>query len=189
MTHPKRTAAAPFAALILGLCAALPAQAQNTSSQGQNWSSAWGFSSATDRSVALNRAQVMHQVEEAADPTTTYYTYNTQTTDNRSNYNQTDVLGDGATSVEVIGGDKIGQKTYSVGSLNTGSTQIDIIGTGNTVDANNSATTNGCVDGSISDLTFQWTPTDGSAGPSGSTPSTSSGGWDMSSGSIGSGCQ
>lgn len=189
MTRAIPTAAAFLAAILFVVCAAQPARAQNTSSQGQNWSSAYGFSSATDRSVALNRAQVMRQIEEGVDPTTTYYTYNTQTTDNRSNYSETDVLGDGSTSVEVIGGDKIGQKTYSVGSLNTGSTQIDIIGTGNIVDANNSATTNGCVDGSISDLAFQWTPTDGSAGSTGGTSSPTGGVWDMTSGSIGSGCQ
>lgn len=163
------------------------AVAQNVSGQGQNWSSSWGFSSATDRSVSLNQAQVIRQVEEGVDPTTSYYTYNTYSTDNRSNYSETQVTGDGGTTVEVIGGDKIGQQTYSVGSLNTGSTDITVTGDGNYVDANNSATTNGCVDGSISELSFLWQPTDGSAGLTGSTPT--SGQWDMTSTAIGGGCQ
>lgn len=166
---------------------ACAAAAQNVAGQGQNWSGSYGFSSATDRSVTLNQAQVIRQVEEGVDPTTSYYTYNTYSTDNRSNYSETQVTGDGGTTVEVIGGDKIGQQTYSVGSLNTGSTDITVTGDGNYVDANNSATTNGCVDGSISELSFLWQPTDGSAGLTGSTPT--SGQWDMTSTAIGGGCQ
>lgn len=161
--------------------------AQNVSGQGQNWSGSWGFSSATDRSVSLSRAQVIRQVEEGVDPTTSYYTTNTYNTDNRSNYSETQVTGDGATTVEVIGGDKIGQKTYSVGSLNTGSTTISVTGDGNFVDANNSATTNGCVDGSISEATFLWQPTDGSAGGTLGTPTQT--GIDLSAATIGGGCQ
>lgn len=164
------------------------AMAQNVTGQGTNWSGSWGFSSATDRSVMLNQAQVIRQVEEGADPTTSYYTTNTYQTDNRSNYSETQVTGDGATTVEVIGGDKIGQQTYSVGSLNTGSTEITISGDGNFVDANNSATTNGCVDGSITELSFGWTPTDGSAGATPTEPTTG-GLWDMTQANLGTGCQ
>lgn len=174
---------------LLGAMCLLPsvAAAQNVAGQGQNWSGSWGFSSATDRSVSLNQAQVIRQVEEGVDPTTSYYTTNSYTTDNRSNYSQTQVTGDGATTVEVVGGDKIGQKTYSVGSLNTGSTEIQITGDGNYVDANNSATTNGCVDASISEATFLWQPTDGSAGGTLGTPTSS--GPDLSASTIGGGCQ
>lgn len=164
------------------------AAAQNVAGQGTNWSGSYGFSSATDKSVKLNQAQIIRQAEEAVDPTTNYYTYNTNTTDNRSNYNET-VSGDGDVSVQVVGGDSIGQKTYSVGSLNTGSTEITISGDGNFVDANNSATTNGCVDGSVSSLSFEWTPTDGSAGATGVEPNTTRGLWDMNSASLGGGCQ
>lgn len=181
-----RLSVAAFAALVAASSAGL---AQNVSGQGTNWSGSWGFSSATDQSVKLNQAQVIRQAETAVDPTTSYYTYNTYTTDNRSNYSETDVTGDGAVTIDVVGGNKIGQQTYSVGSLNTGSTDITITGDGNYVDANNSATTNGCVDGSISDMSFEWTPTDGSAGATSTDPAPTQGLWDMTSTSIGGGCQ
>ncbi len=131
---------------------------------GRQLSGSWGFSSASDQSVKLNQAAGHRQAERGADPTTQYYTTNTYNTDNRSNYSQTDVTGDGPVTIDVVGGNKIGQQTYSVGSLNTGSTEITVMGDGNLIDANNSATTTGCVDGSISEMSFLWTPTDGSAG-------------------------
>ena len=124
---------------------ALPALAQNVSSSGQSWSSTWGFSSATDRSIALQQAQVLRQVEDpAAQPETVYNTYN----DNRSNYVEAN-SSDGAITVDNQLGDKIGENTYAVGSLNTGSTTIAVEGDGNIIDSINSADTQGCVDGSI----------------------------------------
>lgn len=177
-------------ALAVPLVAMAPvAFAQNISGQGANWSGSWGFSSASDQSVKLNQAQVIRQAERGADPTTQYYTTNTYNTDNRSNYSQTDVTGDGPVTIDVVGGNKIGQQTYSVGSLNTGSTEITVMGDGNLIDANNSATTTGCVDGSISEMSFLWTPTDGSAGALLAEPTNTNSLWDMTSASIGGGCQ
>lgn len=187
MTRVQYTMLLGFSFIAL-LASVMVASAQNISGQGTNWSGSWGFSSATDSSVKLNQAQVIRQAEQGTDPTSLYYTYNTYNTDNRQNYSETQVTGDGSTTVEVVGGDKIGQQTYSVGSLNTGSTEIHVSGDGNYVDANNSATTNGCVDGSISEMDFQWAPTDGSAGATTVDPA-SNGLWDMSTASIGGGCQ
>lgn len=121
------------------------AHAQNFGSAGQNWSTSWYFSSPTDRSIALQQAQIIRQAENGPDPTATYNTYY----DNRSNYMETNTGGGAATS-DLHVGDKIGENTYAVGSLNTGSTTITIDGDGNSVTAVNSADTTGCVDGSIS---------------------------------------
>lgn len=122
--------------------------AQNFGSSGQTWSGSWGFASATDRSIGLQQAQVLRQVEGGtADPTTTYNNYY----DNRSNYVEAS-SGSGAVTTDNHVGDEIGENTYAVGSLNTGSTTIDVTGDGNVVDAVNSSETNGCVDGSIATL-------------------------------------
>lgn len=133
------------AAIALLVFAPISAQAQNFGSAGQNWSTSWYFSSPTDRSIALQQAQIIRQAEKGPEPTTTYNTYY----DNRSNYIETNTGGGAATS-DLHVGDKIGENTYAVGSLNTGSTTITIDGDGNSVTAVNSADTTGCVDGSIS---------------------------------------
>lgn len=128
---------------------AVPALAQNFTSTGQSWSGSWGFSSATDRSIALQQAQVLRQVERGtADPQTTYNNYY----DNRSNYVEATSLG-GAITTDLHVGDEIGENTYAVGSLNTGNTTISVDGNGNFIDSVNSADTQGCVDGSIRSLT------------------------------------
>lgn len=77
-------------------------------------------------------------------------TYNTYY-DNRYNYVESN-SGGGEISTDFQIGDDIGENTYAVGSINTGSTNIEVNGTGNYVDAVNSAETNGCVDGSIRSL-------------------------------------
>lgn len=120
------------------------AQAQSVSSSGVSWSAQWGFSSGTDRSIALQQAQIIRQAEGGVDPSTVYNTYN----DSRSNYIESNSAG-GAVAADLHIGDEIGENTYAVGSLNTGSTTITVDGDGNTIDANNSSETNGCVDGSI----------------------------------------
>lgn len=123
--------------------------AQSFSSSGQNWSGSWGFSSATDRSIALQQAQVLRQVEDpAAQPETVYNNYY----DNRSNYVETNASeGDVTTDFQI--GDEIGENTYAVGSLNTGNTTIAVDGNNNVIDSVNSADTRGCVDGSINSAT------------------------------------
>lgn len=127
----------------------VPALAQNFTSTGQSWSGSWGFSSATDRSIALQQAQVLRQVERGtADPQTTYNNYY----DNRSNYVEATSL-EGSITTDLHVGDEIGENTYAVGSLNTGNTTISVDGNSNFIDSVNSADTQGCVDGSIRSLT------------------------------------
>jgi hypothetical protein len=138
-------AAALYAGVALCLC--LPAgqaAAQSIGSAGSSWSGNWSFSSATDRSIALQQAQMIRQAEFGIEPSTVYNTYN----DNRSNYVEANDAQGGVTTDLHIG-DETGQNTYAVGSLNTGSTTISVDGDGNTIDANNSSETNGCVDASI----------------------------------------
>ena len=120
------------------------AQAQSVGSTGSSWSGNWSFSSATDRSIALQKAQIIRQAEFGVEPSTVYNTYN----DNRSNYVESNGS-EGGVTFDLHVGDETGQNTYAVGSLNTGNTTVTVDGEGNTVDANNSAETNGCVDASI----------------------------------------
>lgn len=140
----QRLGGSLMAAGLLALSAG-GAAAQNYGSSGQSWSSSYGFTSAADRSLRLQQAQVLRTVEGNADPSTVY---NTETYyDNRTGYIETNAQGS-VTGAQQIG-DQIGQQTYSVGSLNTGSNTIEVHGNNNTVDSVNSAETNGCVDGSI----------------------------------------
>lgn len=135
-------------ALCLVAFVATTSQAQNFTSSGQSWSGSWGFSSATDRSIALQQAQVLRQIENpTAQPETVYNNYY----DNRSNYVEANSQnGDVSTDYQI--GDEIGENTYAVGSLNTGNTTIAVDGNSNVIDSVNSADTRGCVDGSINTL-------------------------------------
>lgn len=141
--------------LILAV-SALPAAAgaQTYASSGQTWSSNWAFGTATDRSVAVSQAQTIRNAERGPD-ITSQATYNTYY-DSRNNY--VEVTSDsGAVTTDFQNGDTIGENTYAVGSLNTGNTSITVEGDGNLVDANNSATTTGCVDGSVVNATPDYT--------------------------------
>lgn len=132
--------------------------AQNFSSAGQDWSTGWGFASASDRSIALQTAQAIRAATQPTSPTTviTNYTNTTNSYDNRSSYQE--ILGDGMTLDTIdfqLNGDRIGQNTNSVGSMNTGTTNIDITGDANSIVATNSSNSDGCVDASIQeDQTF-----------------------------------
>lgn len=138
----------PVTLFCVALCPGVSC-AQSFSSSGQDWSGSWGFPSATDRSIALQRAQVLRQVENpAAQPETVYSNYY----DNRSNYVETNV-GEGDVTTDFQIGDVIGENTYAVGSLNTGNTTIAVDGDSNVIDSINSADTRGCVDGSIRSAT------------------------------------
>lgn len=127
------------------------AKSQNYSSSGQNWSAGWGFSSVSDRSLAMQQAQAIRAAKTQPGPSTVI-TYNNNTTnsyDNRSSYQE--VIGEFLTIDTIdfqLNGDRIGQNTNSVGSMNTGTTNIDIIGDQNSIIATNSADNEGCVDGS-----------------------------------------
>jgi hypothetical protein len=135
-------------ACVLCLLAASVTQAtaQNAGSPGQSWSGTWNFGSPADRGLALQTAQAIRAARQAP-LSPVYNTYNT--TDNRTNY-QEYVGGDGSVmggSFQV--GDQIGQNTNSIGSMNTGTTNIEITGSNNAVNATNGADNSGCVDGSI----------------------------------------
>jgi hypothetical protein len=130
-------------ALLFGV-GATSAEAQSVGSPGSSWSGNWSFASPTDRSIALQKAQMIRNAEFGVEPSTVYNTYN----DSRNNYVETNNK-NGTVSTDLHNGDYTGQNTYAVGSLNTGSTTISVAGDGNTVDANNSAETKGCVDASI----------------------------------------
>jgi hypothetical protein len=137
------------AVVFMAVVLVLPAYGQNVSSVGQGWTSSWGFKSSSDASIALSRAQVIRSVEKTPSPTsvTTYNT--TYTNDNRSNY--VDVVTEGQVTTDFQLGDRIGQNTNAVGSMNTGTTNIDIQGSSNVISATNSADNTGCVNGSALD--------------------------------------
>lgn len=134
-----------LAAMFVCMSGAEVVQAQGFSGGGQNWSASWGFLSASDRSIALQQAQMIRNAENGADPTSVYNTYN----DNRYNYIDTTNPGDGTVNADLHIGDEIGTNTNSVGAMNTGSTTIELNGDGNTVIADNTAESTGCVDGSV----------------------------------------
>ena len=141
-----------LASVVLAATVVFPqvSAAQNFSSSGQNWSSGWGFSSASDRSLSLQQAQAIRQARSQPGPSTVITNYNNTTNDNRSNYQE--VVGemlDISTIDFQLNSDRIGKNTNSEGSMNTGNTTIDIQGANNTIHAVNSADTAGCVDGSI----------------------------------------
>jgi len=145
------------------LCVA-PAVSQT--SPGQNWSSGWGFRSANDRSVGYQRANTIRLAQQAPGPSTVVN--NVYNNDNRSNY--VDVNSGGPVTTDFQIGDDIGQNTNSVGSMNTGSTTIEVNGSGNDLNAINSADNSGCVDGSALTSTFSVPQTTETLGLAPSTP-------------------
>ncbi|WP_323039612.1 hypothetical protein [Gemmobacter sp.] len=158
MTHPVCTVLAR-ATIALTLATA-PVAAQNFSTSGQNWSGGWGFSGTAERTLSVQRAQAMQQVENASSGPSTVITYNTWN-DNRSNF--VDNSGsDGLTqTLDFQVGDTIGQNTNTIGAMNTGQTTIEITGSGNSVSAINGADSNGCLDGSVTNTTYGLTSSTG----------------------------
>lgn len=151
--------------------------AQSFSSSGQNWSGSWGFPSASDRSLAIQQAQAIRQAKIVPGPSSIVTSYNETFNDNRSNYQEVtgETLGLGTIDFQ-LSGDRIGQNTNSIGSMNTGTTNIDVNGSGNEIVASNLAENKGCVDGSIQQET---TAFDSMASPSGIDISVHSTGRDM----------
>lgn len=138
--------------LVLAPLFGTPATAQNFSSGGAAWSGSWGFGTVNDRNVSISQAQTMRIAERGA-AVTNQTTYNTNY-DNRTNY--VDVQsGDGDVVTDLQVGDNIGENTYAVGSLNTGSTTISVDGSDNIIDANNTADTTGCTNASILNVTSE----------------------------------
>lgn len=144
-------------AFLLSLLSPNPLFAQNYGSSGQSWTSTWGFSSVAERSLSLQTAQAIRAARQTpVDPI--YNTYNTY--DNRTNYQEYNGGNGAVMGGDFQVGDQIGQNTNSIGSMNTGTTNIDIAGNGNAVTATNGADNTGCVDGSIGMNSFEaMTPT------------------------------
>lgn len=147
----------------LSLCLALPAclvaggvllgasalQAQNFASPGSNWSSSWGFQSMSQRSLLVQQAQAIRAASVPAGPGTVVHNTSTTINDNRTRYQEIIGGSGGMGDLTLQVADVIGQNTNSVGSMNTGSTTIEIRGDGNSVTAVNSSESNGCIDGSV----------------------------------------
>jgi hypothetical protein len=125
---------------------AVPASAQNYSGPGQSWSGSWGFQSPSDRSIALQQAQA---IRSARNPTPGPTTVITNSYDNRSSYQEIVGTGGPVGDIQFQIGDAIGQNTNAIGAMNTGTTNIDIAGSGNTITATNAADSEGCIDGSV----------------------------------------
>jgi len=138
-----------WAGIVLAL-QGLPLAAQNFGSTGQSWTGSWGFASPADRTLLMQQAQAIRAANQApAGPSTVVY--NTTTNDNRENYQ--DIQAGAGTLGNIdfhLNGDRIGQNTNTVGAMNTGTTNVEINGSSNVVNATNAADSQGCLDGSIS---------------------------------------
>lgn len=155
------TKAMTLVAVVLGSSGT--ALAQNLAAPGASWSSGWGFQSMSQRSLLIQQAQAIRSATTTPGPST--IVYNTTTNDNRSNYQD---INTGATStLEAISfqiADVIGQNTNAVGAMNTGTTNIEIAGSNNSVTATNGADSNGCIDGSVHSLSSTLTDLNSPAG-------------------------
>lgn len=129
-------------ALGLVVGGAVSVAAQDISSPGGNWSGGWGFSSVGEESLRLQQAQAMLAARNAGKPTsvTTY--------DNRQNYQELTVAAGATSSSDFQVGDDT-NTAYSVGALNTGTTDITVTGDNNAVDSTIRADSDGCIDGSL----------------------------------------
>lgn len=139
----------PLVLSIVFVMTGIPGYAQNFSSAGNDWGAGWGFQSPTDRSLSIQQAQAIRNATSSG-PSTIVNTANYSTYDNRSGYldagGSDSIFGD----LDInINGDEIGQNTNSVGAMNTGTTNIEVSGNQNVIDATNAAESDGCIDGSV----------------------------------------
>ncbi len=136
---------------VFALAAAMPEVASSQSAAG-DWNNSWQFSNVTRRTLTLQQADLIAKMEngfyDSFGPAQTTV-INNNNTDNRSNYIETINEGDGVGTIENKIGDDIGQNTNTVGSMNTGSTTIEVAGSNNSIDAYNTSRNTGCLDGSI----------------------------------------
>lgn len=131
---------------------AVSAESQSSTSPGQTWSGSWGFASPSDRSLSLQQAQAIRAARASGPSTVNNITYNNMY-DNRANYQEIQGIDGDLGSIDFqLNGDRIGQNTNSVGAMNTGTTNIDIVGNANSINATNAADSNGCVDAGISEI-------------------------------------
>lgn len=112
--------------------------AQNFYSSGGNWSSSYGFPSATDRSVGL---QTANAIRAAKNPITSSHYY-----DYRSGYVEYYAAPGSSMTSDFQLGDT---NSNSVGAMNTGDLNVTVEGEGNSVNASSAADSQGCIDGSI----------------------------------------
>lgn len=145
---------------IFAVFAPVAAPAQNFSTSGQNWSGGWGFSGTGERTLQVQRAQAMHAIEKGVGPSTIIT--NSTVNDNRSNYVDNTGSRGQTQDLNFQVGDTIGQNTNTIGAMNTGQTNIEIKGSGNSVSAINGADSRGCLDGSVSNTTYGVSPSSGS---------------------------
>ncbi|MBC2834142.1 hypothetical protein [Paragemmobacter straminiformis] len=147
MTTKRTTKCAGLRAVMIAvsLLGGGAAMAQEWSSPGQNWGGGWGFSSVAERTLLLQQAQAMLAARNAG-RVTTINTY-----DNRQNYQEVSV-GAGATNDSAFQVGDSTQSSYAVGALNTGTTNIDVTGDGNTVDSTIRADSTGCIDGTMTTM-------------------------------------
>lgn len=127
-------------ALCVVACGTGAVVAQDISSPGANWSGGWGFASTSEQSLRLQSAQAMLAARNAG-RTTSITTY-----DNRTNYQEVNVAAGASNSADMQMGDN---SSYSVGALNTGTTDITVTGDNNSVDSTIRADSEGCIDGSL----------------------------------------
>lgn len=126
--------------------------AQNLGSSGSTWGGSWQFQSASARSVNIQQADTIKRAESgfyaSFGPAQTTI-HNNTTNDNRSNY--VEVNAEEGADFEITNrvGDEIGKVSNVTGAINTGSTDIRVDGSSNTVTAINSSDSHGCLDGSI----------------------------------------
>lgn len=149
----NRKFAAGLSLVAASIFASNPVYSQNYSSSGANWSGSWGFQSTSEKSLAIQRAQAIWNVEKYQEPAAAQTTINNHyknSYDNRSSY-QEFITGSGALGdVDInFNGDEIGQNTNAIGAMNTGETNIEIDGSGNSITAMNQADSSGCIDGGI----------------------------------------
>ncbi|WP_322896299.1 MULTISPECIES: hypothetical protein [unclassified Yoonia] len=140
----------PILALIGSIGSGGNAIAQNFTSSGNDWGAGWGFQSATDRSLGIQQAQAIRSAVTQPGPSTVVSNSTYNSADNRSGYVDASGLGASYGQLDIhLNGDKIGQNTNAIGAMNTGTTNIDVNGNNNWVDATNAADSSGCIDGSV----------------------------------------
>jgi len=138
--------------IVFCLWSPMQLSAQNLGSAGATWGGSWQFQSTTTRSINVQQADIMKRAESGfydsfgPDQTTVN---NTTITDNRSNYVEANSADGSQVEISNRVGDDIGKVSNVTGAINTGSTEIKVDGNSNTVNAINSADSQGCLDGSI----------------------------------------
>jgi hypothetical protein len=154
--------------LLLSAAVALTATAsaglaQSPYGAASDWNRSWGFRSPSSDSIALQRALAIRKAKNESPDTVVY-----NTTDNRSNYIE-NVSESGEITSTIDNSSDVGTNTNSVGSMNTGSTEISVDGGNNVVDATNSSSNTGCTDGSVSSA-MVGLPSSGKGGDGGFSP-------------------